>query len=248
MYRSNRIVVVVPAHNEERHLGEVLASMPPFVDHVVVVDDGSTDRTAEVATAAADGRTRLVRHPVNRGVGSALTTGYRAALDLDADIIAAMGGDGQMDSARLDELLDPVVEGACHFAKGNRFFRGGLSTMPRHRLLGNIVLTAATRLATGYWRLADAQNGYTAISRGTLERLPLDRMATGYQFENLLLIELSCLRARVQDVPIPARYGEETSGMRVWLAGLQILWTLFKGFWRRLRTARDPETSPIRSA
>jgi glycosyltransferase involved in cell wall biosynthesis len=248
MYRSHRIVVVVPAHNEERHIGEVLTSMPPFVDHVVVVDDGSTDRTAEVATAAADERTRLLRHPVNRGVGSALTTGYRAALDLEPDIVAAMGGDGQMDPARLVELLDPVIEGRCDFAKGNRFFRGGLSTMPRYRLLGNLVLTAVTRLATGYWRLSDAQNGYTAISGGTLERLPLHRMATGYQFENLLLIELSCLRSRIRDVPIPARYGEETSGMKVWRAGGQILWTLLLGFWRRLRTSRNRETSRIRSA
>jgi glycosyltransferase involved in cell wall biosynthesis len=248
MYRSHRIVVVVPAHNEERHLGEVLSSMPGFVDHVVVVDDGSTDDTAGVAAAAADERVRLLRHTINRGVGSALTSGYRAALELDADVVAAMGGDGQMDPARLASLLDPVVEDGCDFAKGNRFFRGGLSTMPRHRLLGNLVLTAATRLATGYWRLSDAQNGYTAISRATLERLPLDRMATGYQFENLLLIELSCLRAKVLDVPIPARYGEETSGMRVWRAGLQILWTLLRGFWRRLRASRNHEASRIRSA
>jgi hypothetical protein len=126
------------------------------------------------------------------------------------------------------------VQGAADLAKGNRFFaQRSWRGMPRNRIFGNVVLSFLTRIATGYWHVLDAQNGYTAISRHMLSRLPLDALETGYEFENRMLIELRLLGARVREVPIPARYGEETSGIRVVRDGLAIVRALFTGFWRR---------------
>ena len=228
----------MPAFNEERHVGAVIESMPAFVDEVVVVDDGSSDGTRDVVERMARDNVRLISHDRNLGVGAAVVTGYRAALQDGADVVALMGGDDQMDPAHLTRLLDPVVEGRCDFAKGNRFFsRHSLRGMPRHRAFGNVALTLLTKVASGYWRLFDSQNGYTAVSAGMLRRLPLGRLEKGYQFENLLLVELRIAGARLLDMPIPARYGEEVSGIRVWRVGPTILAALWTGFWRRVRAS-----------
>lgn len=237
MYRDRFVAVVIPAHNEERHVGAVIEDVPSFVDLVVVVDDGSTDRTAEVARSTRDPRLVVLTHRSNHGVGAAIVSGYRLALERGADVVALMGGDGQMDPADLPALLDPVVTGAADFAKGNRFSsRRSWHEMPRNRVFGNVVLSLLTKAATGYWNVFDAQNGYTAISRAALDRLSLARLETGYDFENRILMELSLIGARVRDVPIPARYGEETSGIRVVRDGLTIVRALFNGFWRRTAT------------
>jgi glycosyltransferase involved in cell wall biosynthesis len=208
--------------------------MPDFVDHIIVVDDASTDRTTEVAEGMGDPRVILIRHEENRGVGGAILSGHRRAVEVGAGVAVVMAGDAQMDPAHLPDLLDPIVEGRADFTKGNRFysvdsFRG----MPRLRIFGNIVLSFLTKLASGYWHMVDPQNGYTAIERTTLERLPLDRISEGYQFENDLLIHLNVLNARLLDVPIAARYGEEMSGIRLRRVIPTMLSLLFRGFWRR---------------
>jgi glycosyltransferase involved in cell wall biosynthesis len=235
MYRDSSIAAVVPAHNEEQHISTVVKTMPDFVDHIIVVDDASTDRTAEVAEGMGDRRVILIRHEANRGVGGAILSGHRKALELGADVAVVMAGDAQMDPAHLPDLLDPIVEGRADFAKGNRLysidsFRG----MPRLRILGNIVLSFLTKLASGYWHMVDPQNGYTATARTMLDRLPFARISEGYQFENDLLIHLNVLNARLLDVPIPARYGQEVSGIRLRRVIPTMLSLLFRGFWRRI--------------
>ena len=216
-------------------MGDVIRTMPDFVDHIVVVDDLSPDSTSEAALAVGDPRVVVIRHEVNKGVGGSIVTGHHKAMQLGADIDVVMAGDGQMDPAHLPALLDPVVDRGYGFAKANRFYSTtSYAGMPRHRLLGNIVLTFMTKAASGYWNLVDPQNGYTAITRPVLERLPLDRIAERYEFENDQLIWLNILDVRATDVPIPAVYGAERSSIRLHKVVPRLVWLLFTGFWRRI--------------
>lgn len=234
MYRGVRVAAVVPAYKEEAHIGTVIRTMPEFVDHIVIVDDCSPDQTSQAALAVGDPRVTLIRHEVNKGVGGAIITAHRAALDLGAEINVVMAGDAQMDPRYLPQLLDPVVEG-YGFAKANRFFSGeSFAGMPRHRIFGNLVLSFMTKLASGYWHIFDPQNGYTAIRAEVLRRLPLDKVAARYSFENDLLIHLNILDVPIVDVPIPAVYGEEVSSIRLGKVIPELVRMLFSGYWRRL--------------
>lgn len=235
MYNEHRIAVVVPCHNEEAHVGAVIRTMPAFVDHILIVDDASTDETAQAAKEVGDPRAQIVVLPVNQGVGGSILTGHQQALSLGADISVVMAGDGQMDPDRLHELLEPITRGDVAFTKANRFFSmDSFAGMPRSRVLGNVAFSFFTKASSGYWNLFDPQNGYTAIHRTALERLPLHRIARRYEFENDLLIHLNILRVKAADVPIPARYGEEVSGIKMCSAVPRIMNQLVKGFWRRM--------------
>lgn len=235
MYRDHRIAVVVPAHNEERLVAGVVTTMPALVDHIIVVDDASSDATSERAKGTGEPRLELIRLEENQGVGGAVMRGHQRALELGADVSVVMAGDGQMDPAYLPALLDPIVEGEAGFTKANRFHAvGSFEGMPRHRIFGNIVLSFLTKAASGYWGLFDPQNGYTAIHRSALERLQPDRIAKRYEFENDLLINLNILRVPARDVPVPAVYGTEVSGMRLTRVAPRLLRLLWRGFWRRM--------------
>ncbi|MFI0351617.1 glycosyltransferase family 2 protein [Actinomadura sp. 9N407] len=247
MYKGLVVAAVVPAHNEAELIGKTISSMPEFVDHIVVVDDASTDETAERVAGENDPRVVLVRHERNTGVGGAIVDGHRAAVGLGADVNVVMAGDAQMDPDYLPALLDPIADSGYGFTKANRFFaRSGLVGMPLSRLLGSTVLSFATKLASGYWNLFDPQNGYTAITRESLARLDLGRLASGYAFENDLLIWLNITGVRAKDVPVPAVYGQEVSGMRLHRVIPQIGRLLVFGFWRRIvRKYVVPSFSPV---
>jgi len=235
MYEGKSIAVVVPAYCEEKLIGETIRTVPDWVDHVIVVDDASPDRTRVEAEAAADARTEVLSHRVNQGVGGAIVTGHHRAIERHADISVVMAGDGQMDPRHLESLLKPVVRDGYGYAKGNRFFAAdSFDGMPRHRLVGNLILTFLTKAASGYWFLVDPQNGYTAVTSEVLQRLLLDRLSKRYDFENDMLVWLNILDVRVVDVPIPARYGDEKSMIRIRSAAPRVLFTLFRGFWRRI--------------
>ncbi len=218
MYKDQKIAVVVPAYNEEAFIGKVISTMPDFVDRIVVVDDCSRDRTGVVAgeTAAAADRVSVLKTPARQGVGGATKLGYRKALELEADIVVKMDGDGQMDPRRLPALLDAIVDTPCDYAKGNRFLLTlDLAAMPRLRLLGNIALNFLTKFASGYWQIFDPQNGFTAIRASALKILNLDRIHQGFFFENDMLVHLNIIHARVKDVALPARYGDERSHLSI---------------------------------
>lgn len=235
MYKDLRVAVVVPAYRESAHIADVIKRMPPLVDHIIVVDDASPDDTYDLAMAAADERTEVIRHERNKGVGGAIITGHRRAMDLGADVNVVMAGDDQMDPQYLPSLIDPIADRGFGFAKANRFFSmKSFAGMPRHRVFGNMVLTFMTKVSSGYWNLVDPQNGYTAISRTSLEAISLHRVAERYDFENDLLIWLNIADVRAIDVPIPAVYGEEVSGMRLHKVVPRLLLTLTGGFWRRI--------------
>ena len=247
MYKEHRIAVVVPAHNEEAHIAKVIETMPPFVDHIFVVDDCSADATSERAREVGDSRVEVIRHEQNTGVGGAILTGHRRGLAVGADVSVVMAGDAQMDPAYLGELLDPVVERGYGFSKANRFFSSdSYAGMPKYRIFGNVVLSFLTKVASGYWNLFDPQNGYTAVRTDVLKRLNLDRIAKTYEFENDLLINLNILNVRATDVPIPAVYGEEVSGIKLRRVVPAISSLLLKGFWKRItRKYVVPSFHPI---
>jgi glycosyltransferase involved in cell wall biosynthesis len=237
MLEGKRLAVVVPAHDEEALVAGTLAGIPEFVDRVYVVDDHSHDATATRAQEAGDPRVEVISHAENEGVGAAIVTGYRRALAEGIDVACVMAADGQMDPADLETIATPVARGDVDYAKANRLFTGqAWELMPRHRYLGNAVLSMLTKIASGYWHVADSQSGYTAISREMLEQLDLERVYRRYGFPNDMLVHLNVWNARVRDIPSRPIYGVgERSEMRVGRVIPSIGWLLLKGFLWRLR-------------
>ena len=207
LYKGKKVSVIVPAHNEARFIEDVVRTVPYFVDFIIAVDDCSTDSTLAKLSRITDKRLRIVHHTRRSGVGAAIMSGHRAAMRLGSDVNVVMAGDGQMDPASLPALLEPLVTGKYDFSKGNRFSRiSSLRGMPPLRVVGNIILTLLTQIATGYWRISDSQNGYTAINTNVLRHIYLTHMSDGYLFENDLLIRLAKHSCRIVDIPIPTRY------------------------------------------
>ncbi len=237
MLEGKTIAVVVPAFREEQLIGETLRGIPGFVDRVYVVDDASTDATVERAHASGDGRVEVLAHERNRGVGAAIVTGYERALDDAADVVCVMAADNQMDPADLETLVVPVAQGDVDYAKANRLFTGeAWRVIPRTRYIGNAILSLLTKIASGYWHVADSQSGYTAISRRMLAQLDLDRLYRGYGFPNDMLVHLNVWNARVRDFPSRPIYGVgERSGIKIRRVVPRISWLLLKGFVWRLR-------------
>jgi len=239
MFEGKRVAVVVPAYDEEVLLPQTLAGIPDFVDRVYVVDDASRDATAERARAAiaADPRIEVVVHERNRGVGAAIVSGYERAIAGRIDVTCVMAADNQMDPADLEALVAPVARGEVDYAKANRLFTGqAWQLIPKHRYLGNAALSLLTKIASGYWHVADSQSGYTAVNLETLERLDLDRIYPRYGFPNDMLVHLNVVNARVRDFPSRPVYGVgERSGIKLRSVVPQISWLLVKGFFWRLR-------------
>jgi glycosyltransferase involved in cell wall biosynthesis len=218
MFEGSRIVVVVPACEEAPRIARVLDGIPAFVDHVVVVDDASTDGTSAVARESGGARTLVVRHPENRGVGAAIATGYARALALTAqphDAVAVMAGDGQMHPGDLADVLLPVVRGQAHYAKGNRFAGPTLRTMPWPRRLGGRVLSHLTSWAIGS-PIEDSQCGYTALARSALAALPVGELYPRFGYPNDLLGLLAARHATIVEVPIRAVYEGAPSRLKPW--------------------------------
>ena len=240
MYEGKTVAVVVPAYNEEKLIGTVLDTMPDFVDLIIVVDDASTDRTSDIVVSyhvrLAD-RLLLVHHTHNQGVGAAIVTGYKQALVRHSEVVAVMAGDGQMDPDDLARLVAPVARGEAEYTKGNRLFRGESWRMiPHSRYLGNAVLSLLTKIASGYWHIADSQSGYTAIARLALEWLDLDGIYKRYGMPNDMLIKLNTGNFRVRDVSVRPIYDiGEVSGIRLQKVIPTIAWLLLRGFGWRLK-------------
>ena len=236
MLEGKRVAVVVPAFDEERLVGETLRGIPDFVDRIYLVDDASRDGTTAQAAAVGDPRVEPLRHERNSGVGAAIATGYRRALEEEIDVTCVMAADNQMDPVELEALVEPVARGEVEYTKANRLVSGeAWKVIPRMRYLGNAVLSLLTKIASGYWHVADSQAGYTALSLEALRRLDLDRLYPRYGFPNDMLVHLNVQNARVRDVPSRPIYdvGEE-SGIKLRSVVPRISWLLFKAFWWRM--------------
>jgi glycosyltransferase involved in cell wall biosynthesis len=233
---GKRVAVVVPAYDEEALVAETIAGVPSFVDRIYVVDDASRDATAERA-AASDPRVEVVRHERNLGVGAAIVTGYKRAIAEHVDVTCVMAADNQMDPRDLESLVAPVARGEVDYAKANRLVTGeAWKLIPRTRYLGNAALSFLTKIASGYWHVADSQSGYTAVALPTLAALDLDRVYRRYGFPNDMLVHLNVVNARVRDFPSRPIYGVgERSGIRYRHVVPKISWLLLKAFFWRLR-------------
>jgi glycosyltransferase involved in cell wall biosynthesis len=237
MLEGKRVGVVVPAHNEEKLIAETVSAIPAFIDRIYIVDDASQDATLERARGVEDPRIEVIEHERNQGVGAAIVTGYKRAIDERVDVTCVMAADNQMDPDDLETLVRPVALGDVDYAKANRLFTGqAWELIPRHRYLGNAVLSLLTKIASGYWHVADSQSGYTAVGLRTLEMLDLDRLYRRYGFPNDMLVHLNVWNARVRDFPSRPIYGVgERSGIRLRKVVPTISWLLLKGFFWRLK-------------
>jgi glycosyltransferase involved in cell wall biosynthesis len=242
VYRDLSIGVVIPAFNEARAIEEAIRMVPDFVDDIIVVDDASRDQTADLASRSQRA-VEIARHTANRGVGAAIVTGYRRVVARGIDVAVVMAGDGQMDPLDLPRLLDPLAEGRAEYAKGNRFLHPDIwRAMPATRLLGNIALSLATRLTSGYRNLFDSQCGYTAITRGALERLDLDAVFPRYGYPNDLLARLHAAGVAVVDVPVRPIYGQHwKSGIKPHNVIYPISFVLLRSWLSRAATERGAD-------
>ena len=243
------IAIVIPAYRAAVSIGAVLRAIPPEVRWIVVVDDGGTDDLATAVRAVGDPRIDLVTHEVNRGVGAAVLSGYRRAVELGAEIVVKLDADGQMDPADLDALVAPLAAGEADYAKGNRFlWPGGWRQMPFARLVGNVVLSLLTRIASGYHHLFDSQCGYTAASRVALAAILAGPLFPRYGYPNDLLARLAAAEVRVLDVPVRPVYGVDwRSGIRVPKVVGPLLGLLGRAFAQRVVRAfgrQRPEPVP----
>src|SRR6266511_2854071 len=236
MLEGKTVAVVVPAYDEEALVGATIRAVPRFVDRIFVVDDASRDGTAAAARAVGDPRVEVLSHERNLGVGAAIVTGYQRALAEDVDIACVMAGDNQMEPADLEKIALPVARNEVDYTKANRLLSGeAWKAIPRSRYLGNAVLSFLTKIASGYWHVADSQSGYTAASREILEQLDLDRIYPGYGMPNDMLVHLNVWNARVRDIPSRPVYGVgEQSGIKIRKVIPRISWLLVKGCFGRM--------------
>lgn len=221
MYREKTVAVVVPAYNEETQIARlVIDMMPSLVDKIIIVNDRSKDKTSEKVRetlAYSLGRVELIEHEINQGVGGAIATGYKWARDNNFDVAVVMAGDGQMNPDDLPAILDPVVEERADYTKGNRLVTGeAFKKIPMIRFIGNSALSLLTKIASGYWHVADSQTGYTAINSEALHAIDWDSMYKRYGQPNDLLVKLNVAGMRVIDVPIEPVYNVgEKSGIKI---------------------------------
>jgi len=239
MYKGKTVCVVVPAYNESTQIGKVIETMPDFVDAVVIIDDASTDNTIEIAEKyeQQSEKITLIQHDKNQGVGGTIATGYKWSRDNNYDMAVVMAGDGQMDPVDLPLLLDPVAEDRADYSKGNRLFTGEAYTkIPKIRYIGNAFLSLLTKIASGYWHVADSQSGYTVINKRALHLIDWDHMYKRYGQPNDLLTRLNVYNLRVADIPIEPVYNVgETSGLKIKKVIFTISWLLLKMFLWRLK-------------
>jgi len=219
MYLEKTIGIVVPCYDVSHLIEKVIDDMPSFVDHIVCIDDCSNDSTKELIAkkAALDSRVILLEHHENQGVGGAIASGYIWTRDQKIDVSVVMAGDGQMDPADLENIIKPVALGEVDYTKGNRFFNPDvLRKMPKVRFFGNIALSFLTKIASGYWHIADTQSGYTAVSLKVLETIDPDKIYKRYGMPNDFLTTLNIFDFSVKDIPINPVYDiGEISGIRI---------------------------------
>jgi glycosyltransferase involved in cell wall biosynthesis len=237
MLEGKSLAVVVPAYDEEELVATTIRGIPEFVDKIIVVDDASRDGTVAAARGAGDSRVDVVMHERNSGVGAAIVTGYRRAVAEGIDVVCVMAADNQMDPDDLEQIALPVVRGEVEYAKANRLVSGkAWEVIPRSRYLGNAMLSFLTKIASGYWHIADSQSGYTAASREILDQLDLERIYPRYGFPNDMLVHLNVWNARVRDVTARPVYNVgERSGIKIRKVVPRISWLLIKGFFWRMR-------------
>ncbi|PIS12104.1 MAG: glycosyl transferase family 2 [Bdellovibrio sp. CG10_big_fil_rev_8_21_14_0_10_47_8] len=208
-----KIAVIIPAYKCKDQILTVLSAIPPLVSTIFVVDDSCPLNTGDYVTAhCKDPRVQVLRHTHNQGVGGAMCTGYKHGLAEDAEIFVKLDGDGQMDPSHIPRFVEPILDGRADYTKGNRFTSvEDLRKMPLIRLIGNLGLSFMNKLSSGYWKILDPTNGYTAIHRTALSLIPFEKISKRYFFESDFLFRLGLVGAKVVDIPVASRYADEIS-------------------------------------
>lgn len=233
---QHKIAVVIPCYRVKNHIKNVVAAIPDYVERIYCIDDACPDGSGDfIRSEIKDPRLNLLTHDTNQGVGGAMITGYKQALNDGAQIIVKIDGDGQMNPALIESFVRPIVIGARDYTKGNRFYKvEDVRAMPGARLLGNAVLSFMTKLSSGYWNLFDPNNGYTAIHANVLREMPLEKISKRYFFESDFLFRLNTLRASVQDIPMSAVYGNEESNLVISKIFFPFLAGHFRNLFKRI--------------
>ena len=230
------ICVVIPAYKVKTQIVEVVASIGSEVQKIIVVDDACPEKSGKhVKANSRDPRVEIIFHPDNLGVGGAVKTGYKRALELGCDIVVKIDGDGQMDTSKIEDLTNPIKVGNADYTKGNRFFDvEAVRAMPKIRIFGNLGLSFLTKLSSGYWRVFDPNNGFTAISKKTLKLIPLEKIDNRYFFESDMLFRLNLVDAVVEDVAMPAVYQDEKSNLKLSRVIIEFPYKHSRNFWKRI--------------
>lgn len=212
-----KAAAVIPAYKVSRHIVDVVRSIPDEIDFIIVVDDACPEKSGEILKVSKiSKKVTIIYHPVNLGVGGAMKSGYLAALELGAQVIVKIDGDGQMDSSQISNLIKPILQGESDYAKGNRFYSLNLvREMPKIRLIGNVVLSFMSKLSTGFYHIFDPNNGFTAVSSEALALIEFSSVDDRYFFESDMLYQLNVTGMRALDVPMPAIYRDEVSNLRI---------------------------------
>ena len=231
-----RVHVVIPAYKVTDHILELLARIGPEIEKIIVVDDACPDGSgALVRKSSKDKRVEVIIQSVNGGVGSAVVTGYKRALELGADVVVKLDGDGQMHPEDINKLLIPIQLGEADYTKGNRFDSlDELYNMPKVRIFGNAVLSLWSKLSSGYWSVTDPTNGFTAIHRVALEKIHLSKLSKRFFFESDMLFRLNLAGAVVEDVPLPARYSNEKSNLKISKTLIEFPWKHTRNLFKRV--------------
>ena len=235
MKSDKKIAVVIPCYRVSEQIKDVIASIPKFIDYVIVVDDACPENSGMIVNDLREDRIKVMFHKRNEGVGGAMISGFKKALELRIDIVVKLDGDGQMNPNDIAKLMQPLLNNNADYAKGNRFRDAkALKQMPKVRLLGNSLLSFAIKLASGYWNIMDPANGFCAISRHALCKLNLDKIDNRYFFETDMLINLNLVNMVVEDVPLPAIYSNETSSLSIKKIILTFPLKILKGLAKRI--------------
>jgi len=227
------ISVVIPTYKVSKHIKDVVDALPNFIDNIIVVDDKCPQESSNIVKNLD--KVVLVNHNINQGVGGAVISGYRKALELNSDVVVKVDGDGQMDSKYIESLIIPLIENKADYTKGNRFndFQA-LNSMPKIRLFGNSVLSFMVKVASGYWNIMDPTNGFTAITSKAINGLNFDGLAKRYFFETDMLINLNLENCVVKDIPIPAKYENEESNLNIKNVMMTFPQKMLKGLAKRI--------------
>lgn len=233
---TRRVAVVIPCYKVTRHILNVIAMIQPDVWRIYVVDDCCPEQTGRlVEDSCNDLRIHVIYHRINKGVGGAVMTGYRAAIADGAEVIVKVDGDGQMDVGLIPFFISPILSGEADYTKGNRFFDlEHIRSMPMIRLFGNAALSFMSKLSTGYWDLFDPTNGFTAIHVEVAKRLPLNKISQRYFFETDLLFRLNTLQAVVIDIPMDAKYEDEVSNLKISRVIYEFFIKNIRNTWKRI--------------
>jgi len=240
LYRNKKIAMVIPAYNEEKLINPTLEGVPDIVDKIYVIDDGSKDNMASVIRERAkiDHRIELIQHGRNMGVGQAVITGYKKSAEEKYDITVVVGGDNQMPLGQIIDFLDPLVDGKADYAKGNRFIVEGsvFEDMPRIRLVGNSIISFLTKIASGFYKIYDVVDGYTAITRQAIDLINWEKAWKRYGYPMDFLVRLNAYGFKVIDIPRRAIYllGERQSQIKSIPYALRVSPMLIRGFFWRL--------------